>query len=115
MAKHTAVDSYLYSVESAEKRSALCDLRAIILDELPAAREGISYGIPCYELNGFVAGFAAFKNHCSFYPGHTIDEFRGELNGFKLSRGTVQFQPDHPIPEPLVRAMLRSRADENTS
>lgn len=94
-------------------RECLITLRKIIRDEVPEADECISYGIPTYKLHGMIASFAAFKNHCSFFPGQTLDEFREQLGEHKTSRGTVQFTPEKPIPEALIRAMLRSRVNEN--
>lgn len=110
-----SVDAYLDNVSSPEARAALDRLRAIIRDEIPKAQECISYGIPTYKHHGFVAGFAAFKNHCSLYPGHTVADFSDRLKGFKLSKGTIQFPPDKPLPEDLVRAIVRKRYDENAA
>lgn len=109
------VDEYLAAVESDEFRATLERLRAIIREEAPDAEEVISYGIPTYKLHGMVASIAAFKKHCSFFPGHTVRDFAEELKGFKTSRGTVQFTPDKPIPEELVREIVRTRAAENVA
>lgn len=107
-----SVDEYLASVASPEARTALARLRQIIRDELPDAEEVISYGIPSYKLRGYVAGFAAFKNHCSFFPGHTVRDFTEELKAYKTAKGTIQFKPEQPIPEELVRRILRARLAE---
>lgn len=109
----TSVDEYLAAVASEEFRAELLKLRAIVLDEVPEAEEVISYGIPTYKLRGMLCSFAAFKNHCSFFPGHTLDQFLEEVSDFKTSRGTVQFTPSHPLPESLVRAIVRARLAEN--
>ena len=108
-----SVDLYLDAIESDESRNALIRLRDIIRDEVPEAKEVISYGMPMYMFHGMVAGIAAYKKHCSLYPGHTVADFSGELGNYKLSKGTIQFSPDLPIPEDLVRRMVRARADEN--
>jgi uncharacterized protein YdhG (YjbR/CyaY superfamily) len=107
------VDEYLALVESNEVRASLAQLREIIRDEVPQAEEMMSYGIPTYKLHGFLASFGAFKNHCSFFPGHTVADFTEQLKGFKTSKGTVQFPHTQPLPEGLVRAMLRARLAEN--
>lgn len=107
------VDQYFSNIPSEEARAALQRLREIIKSEAPDAEEVISYGIPTYKLNGFVASIAAFKNHCSFFPGHTVRDFSAELTGFKTLRGTVQFKPSSPIPEDLVRRMIQARLEEN--
>ena len=91
----------------------MSDLRKIIREELPEAEEMIKYGIPTYKANGYVASFAAFKNHCSFFPGHTVREFADQLRAYKTAKGTIQFPHDQPLPEALVREILRARFAEN--
>ena len=108
-----SVDLYLDAIESDDSRDALVRLRDIIRNEIPEAEECISYGMPMFKFFGMVAGMAAHKKHCSLYPGHTVADFSGELGNYKLSKGTIQFSPDLPIPEDLVRRMVRARADEN--
>lgn len=109
----STVNDYLAAIASDEARAALTRLRAIIRAEVPKAAETISYGIPTYKLDGFVVSIAAFKNHCSFFPGHTVAEFADELKEYKISKGTIQFSPDRPIPEALVRAILKARLAES--
>lgn len=108
-----SVEEYLDQIQSDEARQSLSWIRSIIRDELPSAEELISYGMPMVKLYGMVVGFAAFKNHCSLFPGHTVSEFTEELKGYKTSKGTIQFPHDQPLPESLIRAIVRKRADEN--
>jgi hypothetical protein len=59
------IDAYLADVDE-PKRSTLQRLRQTILEVIPDAEEGISYGLPAFRVQGtVVAGFAAFKNHLS--------------------------------------------------
>ncbi len=109
------VDRYLAGVSSDAARASLEALRAINKGEAPEAEEVISYGIPTYKCNGYVASFAAYKNHCSFFPGHTVKDFSDDLKGYKTLKGTVQFPHDKPLPEALVRAMIKARVAENLS
>jgi uncharacterized protein YdhG (YjbR/CyaY superfamily) len=113
MAAPKTVDDYLAAVPAGASRAALERLRALILEEVPEAEEIIKYGIPTYKYHGYLASFAAFKKHCSFFPGHTVRDFSEELKGYKVAKGTVQFPPEKPLPDDLVRAMVRTRADEN--
>lgn len=108
-----SVDAYLAGVSSDAARASLSKLREIIREEAPDAQEVISYGIPTYKFNGFLASFAAFKNHCSFFPGYTVADFSEALHGYKTSKGTIRFSPDEPLPEALVRAIVRARVAEN--
>ena len=107
------VEDYLAQIPTEAARQALATLRRIILEDVPEAEEKISYGIPTYCFSGHIASIAAFKNHCSFFPGHTVRDFTMELDGFKTAKGTVQFKPEKPIPELLVREMVRARLSEN--
>ena len=114
MASHPAsVDEYMEKVPSDDARACLARLRAIIREVAPEAQEVISYGIPTYKHQGFLASFAAFKNHCSFFPGHTVADFTDRLGGFKIRKGTIQFTSANPIPEDLVRQIIRARMAEN--
>lgn len=108
-----SVDDYLASVSSETARATLTALRSTIRDEIPEAEEVISYGIPTFKHKGFVVSFAAFKNHCSFFPGHTVADFAEELKGYKTAKGTIQFPHDKPLPESLVRSIVRARLAEN--
>lgn len=109
------VDEYLSRISSPNARQTLEWMRGIIREEAPEAEELIRYGIPTYKLNGFVGSIAAFKNHCSFFPGHTVRSFEEELKGYKTAKGTVQFPHDSPPPEGLIRAIVRARVAENLS
>jgi uncharacterized protein YdhG (YjbR/CyaY superfamily) len=103
----TTVEAYLAALPP-EQRAALAHLRAVILSAAPGAVEGISYGIPTFKVGGkAVAHLGAAAKHCAFYPGAVMDEFAVELAGFSTSKGTVRFQPSAPIPDDLVRRIVR--------
>jgi uncharacterized protein YdhG (YjbR/CyaY superfamily) len=105
------IDSYLDEVEE-PKRSTLQRLRQTILDVLPEAEQGISYGLPAFRLQGkVIAGFAAFKNHLSYLPhsGSVFPILSGELDGYQFSSGALQFPIDEPLPKPLVEKLVRVR------
>ncbi|AIE87323.1 hypothetical protein OP10G_3955 [Fimbriimonas ginsengisoli Gsoil 348] len=59
------------------------------------------------------SGMPPALTSASFFPGHTVADFTEELKGYKTAKGTVQFPHDKPLPEPLVRAMVRARMNEN--
>jgi uncharacterized protein YdhG (YjbR/CyaY superfamily) len=59
-----------------EQRKLLNTLRRIIRTAAPKAAECISYGMPCYRMNGALVYFAGYKKHICFYPtGSGIREF----------------------------------------
>jgi uncharacterized protein YdhG (YjbR/CyaY superfamily) len=96
--------------------STLRRLRAVILSVVPKeATEVISYGMPMFKFNGMLVGYAAFKKHCSLFPtgSGVLDRFEKELKGFRTSKGTIQFPPDEPLPDALVKKIVRARVKEN--
>jgi uncharacterized protein YdhG (YjbR/CyaY superfamily) len=108
-AKPQTINEYLARM-SPEKRAALNKLRRTIRLAFPRAEECISYGIPAFRLDGrVVAWFAAAAHHLSFFPGGVLEPFKAELKDYQTSKGTIRFQPDHPLPTALVRKLIEAR------
>lgn len=109
-----SIDKYLATVP-ASHRAALKRVRAIVRKAYPAAEEGFYYQLPAFRLHGkaFVA-FRSSKAHCSLHPlsGTVLPALKSKLAAFEFSRGTIRFTPEKPIPESLLRAILRVRAQE---
>jgi uncharacterized protein YdhG (YjbR/CyaY superfamily) len=113
--KPTTIDEYLARVRDDDKRAALEKLRQTIHAAAPKATECISYQIPTFRQNGMLVGFGATRNHCAFYllSSTTVQTFKNELAGYDTSKGTIRFQPDHPLPAALVRELVKARIKEN--
>jgi uncharacterized protein YdhG (YjbR/CyaY superfamily) len=116
-AKKTApaqtVDDYLAALPE-DVRDALEKLRTVIKAAAPKATEVISYQIPMYKHHGMLVGFAAFKDHCSFFPGaKPLATYKDELRAYKTSKGTIRFPIDQPLPAALVKKIVKSRIAEN--
>jgi uncharacterized protein YdhG (YjbR/CyaY superfamily) len=110
-----AVTAYLARVPE-PARSTLEKIRATIRSVVPAeATEGLSYGMPAFRYKGALVAYAAFKNHCSFFPmqASLIDEMKEELKGYRTSKGTLQFPVDKPLSTALVKKMVKARVAEN--
>lgn len=110
------VDAYLAKVPE-PARSTLEKVRAAIRSAAPKdATEVLSYGMPAFRYKGrAVVAYAAFKNHCSFFPmqASLIDEMQDELKKYRTAKGTLQFPLDKPLPATLVRKMVKARLAEN--
>jgi len=108
------VDEYLARVPQ-PARGTLEKVRAAIRAAAPrGATETISYGIPAVKLDGILVWFAAFAKHCSLFPGASvIAAFRSELKGYTLSKGTIQFSVDKPLPAALVKKLMKARVAES--
>ena len=113
--KFGTVDEYIKE-SPRSVRDVLQELRRVISESAPEAKETMSYGIPTFDLNGrHLVHFAAFKNHIGFYPTSSgVEAFKKELSKFKGGRGTVQFPLDEPIPFDLVRRITLFRVKENS-
>ena len=115
MKKVATVDDYLAGVPE-PARSTLNNVRALIRKLVPAeAVEGISYGMPAFKYKGPLVGYAAFAEHCSFFPmsGSALEEFAVELKGYSTSKGTIRFPLDKPLPAALVKKLVKARIAQN--
>jgi uncharacterized protein YdhG (YjbR/CyaY superfamily) len=107
------IDGYLRQFPP-EVRAKLAELRSVIRECAPDAREKISYGIPTFELEGNLVHFAGYAGHIGFYPGAAgIANFAKELAGYRTSKGTVQFPLDRKIPFALIRSIVKFRVRQN--
>lgn len=104
------MDEYLAGVPE-PARSTLDKVRAAIRSVVPAeATETISYGIPAFRYKGTLVWFAAFSKHCSLFPTAAIIEaFKNDLQGYAISKGTIQFPTDKPLPAALVKKLVKAR------
>ena len=108
--KPETVDEYLREVPP-PGRGMLENIRATIRSAAPReASEIISYGIPAFRYKGVLIWFAAFADHCSLFPtAAVIEMFKKDLRGFAVSKGTIQFPLNKPLPAALVRKMVKAR------
>jgi len=105
------VDEYLRAVEE-PKRSTLQRLRGTILEAVPEAEQVISYGVPAFRVHGrSIAGFAAFKNHLSYLPfsGSVLGQLADQLDGYTITKSSLHFPVDRPLPKALVRKLIAVR------
>ena len=114
-AKIATIDEYLAPLTS-DKRAALRRLRKIIHAAAPRAEECISYQLPAFRLDGrMLVWFGAAANHCAFYPGAIVEAHKRELEDFETRKGTIRFQPDHPLPATLVRKLVKACIARNAA
>ncbi len=105
------IDEYLRGVEE-PGRSTLQTLRRTILEIVPDAEEVISYRVPAFRLGSeTVAGFAAFKNHLSYLPfsGSVLSQLAEELDGYAMTKSSLHFPVDRPLPRALVKKLIEVR------
>ena len=110
------IDDYLAGIEPAE-RSALEHVRQLAAEVAPDAEDGRSYGMPAlkYEKKPLI-GFISAKNHLSLFPFSpaVIEAVSDRLDGFEVSKGTIRFSVERPIPDDVVQDIVRYRLREIT-
>jgi uncharacterized protein YdhG (YjbR/CyaY superfamily) len=108
------IDRYLAALDE-PKRSTLETLRKSIMEIVPQAEQGISYGAPAFKVQGkAVAGFAAFKNHLSYLPhsGSVIATLPDDTAPYETSKGSLHFAVDKPLSKRLVKKLISARMRE---
>lgn len=109
-----AVEKYLKRAPEPH-RSTLIRIRETLRELLPDATETISYGMPALKVDGkAVAGYAFYKNHCSYFPHSSgvLPRLTDEIEGYEWSKGTLKFPPDSPPPRELLARLVAVRLDE---
>ena len=106
------IDDYLAQLPE-NQRIVLEELRQTIREAAPQAEEVISYQMPAFRLERWLVCYAAFKDHCSIFPGaRVIAALADDLKDYKTSKGTIQFPLDRPLPARLIRKLVKVRLAE---
>ncbi|CAM5793122.1 YdhG-like domain-containing protein OS=Cellulomonas persica OX=76861 GN=CPE01_00090 PE=4 SV=1 [Cellulomonas persica] len=99
-------EPYRASVERVYARA-----RALV----PDASDGVGYGMPALVLGGKpLLSVMVAKTHIGLYPFSpaALDTVRDELADFSLSKGTLRFSSDHPVPDDVLDRLVLARRDE---
>jgi uncharacterized protein YdhG (YjbR/CyaY superfamily) len=108
------LDDYLAGLD-APTREALEHIRELVMEVAPEAKQGTSYGMAAlkYRHKPLIA-FLAAKHHLSIFPfsSRVVESVRDRLSGFELSKGTIRFTLDTPLPDEVVRDIVRGRLEE---
>ena len=109
-----AVDDYFSSLD-APARAAFEHIRDLVTEMAPAAGQGTSYGMAAlrYDQKPLLAVRAA-RHHLSIFPlsSRVVNAVSDQLTAFELSRGTIRFTAASPLPDEVMRDIVRSRIQE---
>jgi uncharacterized protein YdhG (YjbR/CyaY superfamily) len=108
------IEHYLETVDE-PTRVAFAHVRDVVTSIEPTVTEGTSYGMPALKYRGKpLLGFKAAQAHLSVFPfsPQAIDAVRDRLDGFSLSKGTIRFSADRPLPDDVLGDVVRYRIGE---
>jgi uncharacterized protein YdhG (YjbR/CyaY superfamily) len=110
----SVIDDYLATLPAAE-RAAYERVCRIVREVVPDAEEATYYGMPSFKHKGKgLLAIRAAKTHLSVFPfgASPVNAVRDRLDGFSLSKGTIRFTPEHPLPDDVVADLVRARLAE---
>ena len=99
------VDEYILAQDE-EIRDMLQSVRAVLKEELPDAKEKISWSMPTYRKEHNIIHFAANKKHIGLYPGpEAVAHFAAALDqaGCTYSKGSIRIPFSKELPLNLIR------------
>jgi uncharacterized protein YdhG (YjbR/CyaY superfamily) len=113
--KLETVEEYFNTLPGVTQK-VLQTVRKTIQQAVPDAKEVISYQIPAFNHNGWIFYYSAYTKHYSLScppPFTVFEEFKKELAPYEISKSSIKFPLDKPVPVKLISAMAKFRAKQN--
>ena len=111
------VDDLLAGLEP-DDRPSMERIFAVARDEVPEAEQGLGYGMPALVYRGKpLVSVMRAKKHIGIYPfsPEAVSAVAASLEGhpgISVDKGTIRYQPEHPLPDDVVRAMVIARKEQ---
>ena len=107
------IDDYLAGLEPRD-RDVIAHVYDVAGEGIDAV-QGTSYAMPAllYKGKALIAVMRT-KKHIGVYPfsGRVVAAVAASGGGFEFDKGTIRFQPEHPLPDDTVRAIVAARIAE---
>ena len=112
--KVVSVSEYINAAPEVAQEK-LHELRKILKEVAPKAKEAIKWGYPVLEEKRILFSYSAHKSHLNFMPTRsTLDHFTKELAEYTTGKDTIQFHYDKPLPIDLIKKIAAYRVKEVT-
>ncbi len=108
------IGDYLAGLQPTQ-REALQHVVDVAARLVPDAEEGTSYGMPALRLEGRpLVGITAAAKHLSLFPFSpaVVEAVAPDLEGFSLSKGTIRFTAERPVPDSVLERIVTQRLAE---
>lgn len=95
--------------EGAQRDAVKTTLQGFI-DALPGGDLVVTYGMPSIKVGGsHLISVWGFKDHNSIFPGpSSIARLADKVVDYTVSKGTVQFDKEKPLPSSLIKAFAKA-------
>lgn len=105
-----SIDQY-HAAFSGEALVRMRQLRSLIKEIAPEAKELISYQIPAFKIadRAYLIYYCAFTKHISLsspWSKAFLEAFASELLSYKVSKSVIQFPLNEAFPMDLIRRMI---------
>ena len=109
-----SIDEYIAACPI-ESQAYLREIRKLIHNLVPDAKEKISYQMAAFERNGRnLIHFAGWKKHVSLYPVPAGSEaFEHQVEAYMDGKGTLKFPLDEPLPIQLIERVVKLHVQAN--
>jgi uncharacterized protein YdhG (YjbR/CyaY superfamily) len=107
------IDDYLAGLEPRD-REVIAHVYAVAAEGIETV-QGTSYAMPTLFYRGkALISVMRTKKHIGVYPfsGRVPTVVADSLEGFEHDKGTIRFQPEHPLPDDTIRAIVAARIAE---
>ena len=111
------VDDLLAALDP-DDRGAIAHVYEIAREVAPEAEQGLGYGMPALVYRGKpLISVMRAKKHIGVYPFSpaAVSAVAGALEdhpGIGLDKGTIRYQPEHPLPDEVVRVLVVARKEQ---
>lgn len=108
------IDDYLDQLDPAD-RAVVGHVYDVVRAALPGVEQGTSYGMPALLYRGkALISVMRTKKHIGVYPysGRVPAVVAETVEELDYDKGTIRFQPDRPLPDDTIRAIVAARVAE---
>jgi len=105
------VDDYLAELDPVD-RDVIAHVYEVAREVVPEAEQGLGYGMPALVYRGkSLLSVMRAKRHIGVYPFSpaAVAAVADDLPESDVAKGTIRFQPERPLPDDVVRALVASR------
>ena len=106
------VDTYMQNLEG-DRRSALEQVRLLILQTVPGVKETMRYRMPTYELDEVICSFASQKHYMSLYMDvELVEQHSDALKHLDVGKSCIRFKNIEDLPLETVQHILKETAQK---